>query len=681
MDKKTWKKILFSLLIGFFLFFSLVLINNFHNKNIQAVPVISFSNFYNSCRKREIKSVVVYDNHILATSKNSMDPVFKVYIPQGNYLFVNDIKTLTNVTFNRSNSVLISIFKDFIRGFLPTILFYFLIMRYMVRGNGGETNKNENSEEIPVLNEIVGFGSIVEDMRKLLKFWYLNNRTKSRDQDHLYTVLFKGKPGTGKTFMANVLAKTSKASFLKIDISSSGSSFIHQTSKNIQEIFNEARRRAKQGLKVIIFIDEADSVLQSREAMQNSLNQEHTEVVTTLLKNISGIRSPYEKKILVVCSTNHDNLDPAFKSRVAKTFIFNNPTYEDRLDLMEFYSKKEFDDVTWGDFSLVSKLTFGENQRDIKNIMLNAVVEKKSNVTSKEEKVCVNEEDIITAIISRETCQEKVIRLYEKELIAYHEAGHGFLGGLFHIKKFLSVDVVGIGMTFQKSAVAGGMTFFGVGKFSAHTEDTVMREMYSSKVYLLSDLIICLGGKSGELLGLNVMGQQNINESIYGWDGDLQMAVDVINRLYVGGIDFGFLCNQYWKFLDSFLIFDSSITILISQGNMISNISINSNNFIDVLQGICNKTIIRKIIIDGYCIDNIECNFENLMANRIKENRTQQHSKREFFGRLCNMGWLVTNLIMYKFKKGIIELTAHCKDKFLTSEDDIKLIINKYLVT
>lgn len=142
--------------------------------------------------------------------------------------------------------------------------------------------------------------------------------------------LFYGPPGCGKTFIAQAVAMEAKLPMFLFKVSQAGSSYINETSKNYEKVFNLAAKKAKDTDKpVILFIDEIDGVAKDRS---NRDDGEDLKQMGTLLDLIANARS---RNIIVIGATNKfDLLDDAIKRRFDNQILINFPDEKARLAVL-----------------------------------------------------------------------------------------------------------------------------------------------------------------------------------------------------------------------------------------------------------------------------------------------------------------------------------------------------------
>ena len=238
-------------------------------------------------------------------------------------------------------------------------------------------------------------------------------------------VLLGGPPGTGKTLLAKAIAGEAGTPFLKV----SGSQFVELLvgvgAARVRELFEKARSLKPS----IIFIDEIDSIARARSS-NNSMggaNDEREQTLNQILTEMDGFES--DSGVVVIAATNRiDILDPAIKraGRFDRQITVNNPNLKERQAILKVHArgKKLSSSVS---LLQVAQRTIGFSGADLANVLNEAAIlatrRRSENITMEEINVSIDR-----IVIGLEGKQ--VARVKARQLTAFHEMGHAFVGSL-----------------------------------------------------------------------------------------------------------------------------------------------------------------------------------------------------------------------------------------------------------
>lgn len=240
-------------------------------------------------------------------------------------------------------------------------------------------------------------------------------------------VLLGGPPGTGKTLLAKAIAGEAGVPFLKV----SGSQFVELLvgvgAARVRELFEKARSMKPS----IIFIDEIDSIARARSG-NNSMggaNDEREQTLNQILTEMDGFQS--DSGVVVIAATNRiDILDPAIKrpGRFDRQITINNPNLKERQSILKVHARGKKLDPNIS-LTQIAQRTIGFSGADLANVLNEAAIlatrRKKEIITLAE--IAASIDRIVIGLEGKQ-----VLRVKARQLTAFHEMGHAFVGSLIN---------------------------------------------------------------------------------------------------------------------------------------------------------------------------------------------------------------------------------------------------------
>lgn len=235
-------------------------------------------------------------------------------------------------------------------------------------------------------------------------------------------VLLEGPPGTGKTLLAKAVAGEAGVPFYSISGSDFVEMFVGVGASRVRDLFENAKKNAP----AIIFIDEIDAVGRQRGAGMGGGHDEREQTLNQLLVEMDGFSG--NEGVIVIAATNRsDVLDPALlrPGRFDRQILVGRPDVKGREAILKVHAKNKplADDV---DLKVVAQQTPGFAGAELENVLNEAAL-----VAARRNKKKIDASDIDEAedrVIAGPAKADRVISKREREMVAYHEAGHTIVG-------------------------------------------------------------------------------------------------------------------------------------------------------------------------------------------------------------------------------------------------------------
>ena len=468
----------------------------------------------------DLNQQIVYDSDTKQVISNppadrpssySEDTEIRAELPPATDISVSLLPLLENqditITGEHDNG---SIWTGILISFLPALLIIGLFVfmgRQMSRGQQnvfgfGRSRARQHDPERPQVTfaDVAGEDEAKTELTEVVDF--LRNPAKYHSLGARLPrgVLLVGPPGTGKTLTARAVAGEAGVPFFSVSASEFVEMFVGVGASRVRDLFDKAKLSAP----AIIFVDELDAVGRQRFAGLGGSNDEREQTLNQLLVEMDGFETNVE--VIVMAATNRpDVLDPALlrPGRFDRQVTVGLPDRKGREAILQIHSRgiPLSADVV---LNSIAQGTTGFSGADLSNLVNEAALTAARR--NRKEILPVDFEDALDKILLG-TTRNSLMNPKEREVVAYHEAGHAlvayFTPGSDPLRK---VSIVPRGR-------ALGVTV------SMPEED---RHNFS-RTYLLGMLAKALGGRAAEMIVYD--------EVTTGAENDLKQAASIARRM------------------------------------------------------------------------------------------------------------------------------------------------------
>ena len=483
------------------------------HENLQSVPL---SSVVTRANNGEIKKIEVQGNELKVTPKGSDKPTEKSTKDASSSLqeqgLNSDAKVELQITQPSNTSDILWNLAIIVLPIVVIIAFFMFMMRQSQGQNNqalgfGKSKAKLYGEDKTKVNfsDIAGNDSAKQDLEEVVDFLKHPKKYESLGAKIPKGVLLVGNPGTGKTMLARAVAGEANVPFFSISGSEFVEMFVGVGASRVRDLFAKAKKNSPS----IIFIDEIDAVGRKRGSGMGGGHDEREQTLNQILVEMDGFETG--TNVIVLAATNRaDVLDAALlrPGRFDRRTNIMLPERKDREAILKVHFKNKPADETVNLDKLAAK-TAGSSGADLANIANEAAIvaarrngKKISNadLTEAFEKVAIGPER-----------KSKVMSQKDKELTAYHEAGHALVGHVLPDSDPVhKVTIIPRGGT-------GGVTWF------LPPEDTIYTSVYEFKDILAR----ALGGRIAEKI---MNGADGITT---GAGSDLRKATEIARDMVI----------------------------------------------------------------------------------------------------------------------------------------------------
>lgn len=317
-------------------------------------------------------------------------------------------------------------------------------------------------------------------------------------------IIFEGSPGNGKTLLAKAIASEMNVSFIQANACDIGGIIVGKGTQDLRKLFKEARKSAP----CIVFLDEIDAIGGKRMDNGNATNTDSNRIVTSLLTELDGFEG--NEGIFVIAATNRiDSLDDALvrPGRFDRKISIKNPDYQTRYKLIQMYTKDKqlsssvnLDELTWK----FAGMCCADIENCVNSAAIQAISQNRQTIEAKDFEQTIVQQRIKGYLLENEE------EIYQRELTAYHEAGHAI------VTRLLTDDVIDIVSIVPTTSHVKGFTM----SYSKNDRSLLALQEIRDRIRIL------LAGRAAEYLYLGEK-EENITT---GCSDDLQKAVQLMKN-------------------------------------------------------------------------------------------------------------------------------------------------------
>jgi cell division protease FtsH len=484
------------------------------NSKTSQPEIVPLSQVIDMSRNGQIEKVVVDGETLLVTTTDSKQLKTEtgtltlvdlkdlgLVLPPGNY----DIKTSSGINWG---NVL------FTFGPILLLVFMFYLLFRQARGaNSQAMNFGRSRARLFPANrvtvtfaDVAGAEEAKQDMQEVVEFLKSKEKFQSLGARIPKGVLLIGPPGTGKTLLARAVAGEADVPFFSISGSEFVEMFVGVGASRVRDLFDQAKRNTP----CIVFIDEIDAVGRQRGAGLGGSHDEREQTLNQILVEMDGFDT--NTNVIVIAATNRpDILDPALlrPGRFDRRVVLDRPDIVGRTAILKVHTNGKPLDPTV-DLEMLAKGTVGFSGADLANLVNEAAI-----LAARRNKKAIGMielEESIDRVLAGPERKSRKVSPKEKEVIAYHEAGHALVA-----KMLPNADPV-----HKISIVARGMAL-------GYTKQLPAEDKYlTTRSQLKDELATLLGGHAAE--------EMIFNERSTGPHNDIQRVTEYARRMVT---DFG----------------------------------------------------------------------------------------------------------------------------------------------
>ncbi|MFH1691728.1 MAG: ATP-dependent zinc metalloprotease FtsH [Candidatus Omnitrophota bacterium] len=508
------KKVNFPFFVWFLIILTMFYMVGVFQNNFAPRKEFTYSEFYRILKddSSRLRSVTMTDNVLQGDLANGSK--FYVNIPADDKDLLSLLRTnAPDFVVKPAKTMWINIL--FSLG--PVILFIAFLWYFSYRGaevgnriwsfGKIKTRLGSDAGEKVTYADVAGVDEAKEELQEVIEFLKDPKKFQRFGAKIPKGVLLVGPPGCGKTLLAKAVAGEADVPFFNISGSDFVEMFVGVGASRVRDLFEQGRKAAKvSGKGSIIFIDEIDAVGRLRFSGIGGGHDEREQTLNQLLVEMDGF-DPQEGIILVAATNRPDTLDPALlrPGRFDRHVVIDRPDIKGREAILKVHTKR----IKLGeDVSLenIARQTPGFSGADLANLCNESAL-----LAARYDKECISKKEIEAAIervIAGPERKSRVISAKEKDIVAFHEAGHSLV----------SLLVKDVDPLHKVSIIPRGVAALG------YTLQLPLQDRYIMlKSELLGRIVVLLAGRASESL--------IFDDITTGSENDIQVATQMARRM------------------------------------------------------------------------------------------------------------------------------------------------------
>ncbi len=489
---------------------TMILLFNLFNKPQESMNALTYGEFMAQVENKAITRVGIDGNTISGMLQDGKP--FKTISPANDNEMISILrKNGVDITVKEAqkDSWMMTIFVSWFPMLLLIGVWVFFMRQMQMGGKGGAMSFGKNKAKLKEKGEnnvtfadVAGIDEAKEELEEIIDFLRDPQKFTKLGGRIPKGVLLAGSPGTGKTLLAKAIAGEADVPFFTISGSDFVEMFVGVGASRVRDLFEQGKKNAP----CIIFIDEIDAVGRHRGAGLGGGHDEREQTLNQLLVEMDGFDK--NEGVIIIAATNRpDVLDPALlrPGRFDRQVVVPLPDVKGRQKILEVYGNKTKSVAEDVDMAVIARGTPGFSGADLENLINEAAL-----MAAREDAKKITKDMLDRAkdkILMGAERRSMVITDKEKEVTAYHEAGHALVARLLP-----DTDPI------------HKVTIIPRGRALGLTMQLPTEERYThSKTFLEHTLCILFGGRIAERI--------IFNEITTGAGNDLQRATDMARRM------------------------------------------------------------------------------------------------------------------------------------------------------